>query len=222
LPEIKTIQPIDKTVPYYWQPIKDNMLLCHNCRISKHCHKDKERWTGWKISAKTIKAFNTTLNLTEGCNIARASLLKDVANAQRINKTPSVKLAQLPLFIEQLRVGSHREWVETSPKHGYHRIVEDYESVYHNCLASKEWLKEHEHFEYPEPTIEITINDKTLPVNGNYKKGLIAGFMENYTEKVKAGKKTLTVVKGGHVENRGGGCYVAINGELVNGEYKYF
>jgi len=206
LPEIK--KPDNKDTPYYWQPIKDNMILCTNCRMSKHCHKDKERWTGWNIPAKTIKAFDSILNLVEGCNIGRASLLKDVINAHKINKTPSVKLTQLPLFEykHNARIGSHAEWTrwnhETNEldivskyEKGYSkRVVEEFETVYNDCLVSKEWLKEHENFEYPEPTIEISINGKDLHVNGNYKKGLIGDFVSQYTTRVKAGKKTVTVV----------------------------
>ncbi len=59
--------------------------------------------------------------------------------------------------------------------------------------------------------IEISIDGKSLSVNGNYKKGVIQDFMSQYTEKVRAGKKTITIQKGGHVENCGGGVYIAVN-----------
>jgi hypothetical protein len=115
-------------------------------------------------------------------------------------------------FIKQVRLGSHQEWVSTDDKgHGYHKIVDEYTTHYNDCLPGKKWLEAHKHDEYPEPTIELSIDGKSLSVNGNYKKGVIAGFMADYTEKVRTGKKTLTIQKGGHVENCGGGVYIAVN-----------
>lgn len=182
----------EKTAPYFWRTDKTNMQICYHCPNGKSCGKNKDRWAGWNIPAKTIKAYGYTMNFETGCNVLRAKMLHDVVNAQRITKQ---RLMNVP------EISSH---------------------VFMQPLCGDKWLKEHEHFEIPEPTIEISIDGKTLPVNGNYKKGLIAGFMEQYTERVRAGKRTLTIVKGGHVENMGGGTYVAINGELVNGEYQYF
>lgn len=176
---------------------RDAYYKAHTCPICKNAGATVI------VETKTIVAGNSTCHVT-GCPDCIAKYTKDIENSQngKIRET-IFKPCQLPLdaFIKTIRVGSH----------GYHRTADDYETVYHDCLVSKEWLKEHEHFEMPEPTIEITINDKTLPVNGNYKKGLIAGFMENYTEKVRAGKKTMVILKGGHVENMGGSCYVSIN-----------
>lgn len=152
-------------------------------------------------------------------------IIAEVTKAQTEKpRKASVKAATFqPNLIEQVRVGSHHEYIkwnhetnesETSnkPKKGYsHRVENDYATVYHDCLVPKSWLKKHEHDEYPEPTIELSIDGKSLSVNGNYKKGLIAGFMSEYTQKVRSGKKTMTIQKGSHVENCGGGVFIAVN-----------
>lgn len=202
----------------------------HTCHI---CDKYLESIT---IETHEIKAGNSVCHV-RGCPDCLNKWQKEIERSQTEKiKQPVIKSNQLPLFEykHRQRTGSHVEYTrwnsETNElekldkyKKGYHRnVVEEYETVYHDCLVSKEWLKEHENFEYPEPTIDIQINDKSLHVNGNYKKGLIGDFLSVYTERVKAGKKTLTVVKGGHVVNMGGGAYVAVNGETKNGEYQYF
>ncbi len=202
----------------------------HECNI---CHKTFENAV---VETKTFTYGNSTCHV-KGCPDCVEKYRKDIEKSQTEKiRQPSVKNSQLPLFEykHNQRIGSHAEWtrwnhetqeLEYSDKYinGYSkRIVDEYETVYHNCLVSKEWLKAHENFEMPEPTIEITINDKTLPVNGNYRKGLIPGFMEQYTERVRAGKKTMTIVKGGYVQQIDKGLYVAVNGEIVNGEYRYF
>lgn len=208
--------PID--TPYYWMTPEQkewHIMLCHNCNLSSRlhswrtCHKDEERWTAWKLPAKTIQAFNSTLTLAEGCNIQRALLLKDIAREHK-RKATTFKPCQLPMdaFIKTVRIGSHREWVVTTPKHGFHRIVEEYTTHYNDCLPGKKWLKAHEHDNYPEPTIELSIDGKSLSVNGDYKKGTIQGFMFAYTHKVRAGKKVMIVSNGDRVVNCGGGVYV--------------
>jgi hypothetical protein len=169
-----------------------HVILCHNdwrCPYRKQCQK-VERWTGWKLPAKTIKAFNSTLNLAEGCNIQRALFLKSMARELK-RKTTTY---QPPLFnhefIYQVRVGSHHEYVRwnhetqeydyaSKPKAGYsHRVVEDYNTNYRDCLPGKVWLKTHANDVLPEPTIEITIDGKNLSVNGNYRKGMIRDFVK--------------------------------------------
>lgn len=130
----------------------------------------------------------------------------------------------MPELIERVRIGSHHEYVKwnhetnkydyaSKPKRGYvHQVVEDFQTVYHDCLVSGDWLKAHEHdLDDYEPTIEIAVNGKTLNVNGNYKQGMIKEFMSQHTERVRAGKRVVTVAKGGHVECCGGGVYVAVN-----------
>ncbi len=76
-----------------------------------------------------------------------------------------------------------QEFIATDDKgHGYHSIVTDYKTVYHDCLVSKDWLKAHEHdLDNYEPTIEITVDGQSpFSVNGNYKQGVIKDFMSEY------------------------------------------
>ena len=92
----------------------------------------------------------------------------------RLPKTP------IPSFIESVRIGSHKEWIPNpyNSKHGFHRIVAEYKTVYHDCLVPKSWLEQHakDHRDFI-PTIEIQANGKTLSVNGNYKAGVIKEFV---------------------------------------------
>lgn len=185
--------PVD--TPYYWQSPEakeQHIIICHNdwrCPYRKQCQK-VDRWTGWKLPARTIKAFDSTLNLAEGCNIKRALFLKSLAR-EITRKSPAY---QPPLFkhefIYQARVGSHHEYVRwdneaneldirTRPKKGYsHRVVEDYTTKYLDCLVPKTWLKAHADDRLPEPVIDISVDGKSISVNGNYKKGIIKEFMK--------------------------------------------
>ncbi len=151
----------------------------HECPI---CHKTFENPV---VETKTIVAGNSTCHVT-GCPDCLEKWRKDIDKSQTNTiRQPVIKTTQLPMFITQERTGSHRDWIETSPKHGYHKTVEEFTTYYHDCLCGKDWLKEHADFKCPEPTIEISINDKAISVNGNYKKGMIAGFMKNCTGRLK-------------------------------------
>lgn len=67
-------------------------------------------------------------------------------------------------------------------------------------LCGKEWLEAHANDVIPEPLIEIFIDGKSISVNGNYKQGMIEGFMGGFTHKERAGKKGLiTVMNGEHL-----------------------
>ncbi len=75
--------------PYWWQPIKDRencVILCqHGCDHWRTCKARKGgRWTAWKIPARTIKAYGSTMHFAEGCNILRVSILKDVAQSEPV------------------------------------------------------------------------------------------------------------------------------------------
>lgn len=198
--------PQDETAtPYYWKSPDDrqaNLMLCRNngrCPNTAKCKKT-ERWTYWKLPAKTIKAFGGTLNLNEGCNIQRALFLKSMA--REVNRKTAMKVQtakRQTCFIEDVRTGSHTEHVvaeyEVNGKHPeWTRIVEDYKTVYHDCLVSGEWLKAHEHdLDDYEPTIELSVEDKTLSIDGNYKKGMIGDFMSQYTTRARVGRKVVNL-----------------------------
>lgn len=110
-------------------------------------------------------------------------------------------------FIKQVRIGSHHEYVKWNPetkeydysmkpKKGYiHRVVDDYETVYRDCLSGKEWPKQHEHdLDGYEPSIEIIVDGgKSISLNGDYKQGMIKGFMADYITKARIGRKSVNL-----------------------------
>ncbi len=51
-------------------------------------------------------------------------------------------------------------------------------NAYKEPLCGKDWLEAHYKDVIPEPTIELSIDGKTLSVNGNYKKGLIKEWVK--------------------------------------------
>jgi hypothetical protein len=118
----------------------------------------------------TIKATSSKLydTIAEAVKIADSKPRKFTA-----------KTAPLPNFVEVHRVGSRKEFVETSPKHGYHKIVEEFNTYYKDCLCGKEWLEAHynDHKDF-EPTIELTVNEKSISFNGNYKTGCIKTWVK--------------------------------------------
>ena len=117
------------------------------------------------INATSSKLYDT---IAEAVKVADSKPRKFVA-----------KVAPLPGFVEVHRVGSHKEFVETSPKHGYHKIVEEFNTYYKDCLCGKEWLEAHynDHKDF-EPTIELTVNEKSISFNGNYKTGIIKQWIK--------------------------------------------
>lgn len=187
-------KPIDMTVPYWWMTGAEKetgLLVCQShwsCAYRDKCKKT-ERWTGWKLPARKFAAFGMTFDLASGCNIARAMLLSEVVKAQKSRKSSIVQYG-LPLhpIIEQVRVGSHTEFHATDDKgHGWHQTVCDYETVYRDSLVPRGWLMAHEHdLDNYEPTIEISVDGQPpFSVDGNYKKGIIQGFMADFVVKPK-------------------------------------
>jgi len=170
--------------PYSWkssQELHDHMMLCQDywhCPYSGKCKKT-ERWTGWKLPARTVKAFGSMLNFNSGCNIARALLLRDIASVHKHNK-PTATIKQLPLtFVETVRTGSHREQFGMRGNRKYYDAVNDYKTVFKDCLPGKAWLEAHYKDEIPEPTMELIINGKEFSINGNYKTGMIRDLVKS-------------------------------------------
>ncbi|HUC78799.1 MAG TPA: hypothetical protein VMQ58_01000 [Candidatus Saccharimonadales bacterium] len=91
------------------------------------------------------------------------------------------KSPPLPLFVETVSIGSHRE-LDDNPiyRHPINRIVNDYTTVFHDCLCGKEWLEAHynDHKDF-EPTIELTVNEKSISFNGDYKTGVIKQWIKD-------------------------------------------
>ena len=108
-----------------------------------------------------------------------------IANSK--DRKTTAKLAPLPAFVRTVRTGSHTEWIPNKTwnedgtvtedkKHGYHKIVEEHETMFDDCLCGKEWLKAHYQDVIPEPTIDLIVNGKETHFNGNFKTGCIKEF----------------------------------------------
>jgi hypothetical protein len=179
---------IDKLLPYYWMYDKSNLIVCrhqYHCPYQSKCHKTG-RQVSWQIPARTIKAFNSEIKFNSGCGLRRAFMLKEMANEFK-NKPRQIPLRfSDKIFVQTIRIGSHKETTirtggYNNRKHTQSQIVEDFKTVYHDSLVSKEWLEAHIQDEYPEPTIDITVDDgKEIHVNGNYKRGMIGEFIDQY------------------------------------------
>jgi hypothetical protein len=108
--------------------------------------------------------------------IAEAVKVADSKPRKFVAKSPP-----LPLFVETVSIGSHRE-LDNNPiyKHPINRIVSDYTTIFHDCLCGKEWLEAHynDHKDF-EPTIELTVNEKSISFNGDYKTGVIKQWIKD-------------------------------------------
>lgn len=170
--------------PYSWKTAeqKENcLMLCQNnwnCTYRNKCRK-VERWTGWKISARKLSVFGSTLNLNAQCNYARAFLLRDMAQAQKAK-------------IKHTIVAPYKENITLA---------------FGNGLFG-DWMKQHENDVLPEQSIDISVGEKSINVNGNYEPKMIEKFMSQFTYKARAGRKVITVSKGDVVVDCGGGVYV--------------
>ena len=152
--------------------------------VGKHWHEDYYRYRDSPVRNPSYQQV-----IIGGSKVSLCARHRDLyklwseiikaSNSKPRKTTPNT--APVRQFIETVRTGSHREWIPRSPddtKHGFHRIVEEFKTVYHDCLVPKSWLEQHaqDHRDYI-PTIEIQANSKSLSVNGNWKAGMIKNFM---------------------------------------------
>lgn len=56
-------------------------MLCRHSGCGKCSHKD--RWLSYRISAKTIHLYGSTLNFYEGCNWKRSQIIKAIHRLQK-------------------------------------------------------------------------------------------------------------------------------------------
>ena len=136
--------------------------------------------TGYKVAARTIHIEGQTLNLYEGCNKCRAGILKTIIWNLHRKVVAQLVYAPLPPFVEHVRIGSHLDFHETSPKHGYHTMVNDYSTVFHDCLPGKAWLRTHYQDKLPDQDITITVDGQPFNRNGDFKRGDIKEFMGSF------------------------------------------
>ena len=64
-------------------------IYCHTngCRL---CHQG-DRFFAWRIPARTVKVFGSTINFKSGCNLYRAKLLNDIVKAQKSKVLPTYR-----------------------------------------------------------------------------------------------------------------------------------
>jgi hypothetical protein len=133
-------------------------------------------------------------------------MIKEIQKVQTEKHKPKqirMNFPSIPL-VETHRVGSHKVTHEKPNGGHWTEIVEDYNTHFNDCLPGKEWLEAHYKDEYPEQTIEISVdNGKSFHMNGDYKKGAIQLFMGQYTEKVRAGKRSMVINKGDTIYHYG-------------------
>jgi hypothetical protein len=137
--------------------------------ISDYCH-GKDAYQSMTIGGHTVTVNSHSKKLYDVITEAQR-----IADAKQ-HLVTSHRSPQLPLLVMKVSTGSHREWVETTPKHGFHRIVTEYKEVFDDCLCGKKWLEKHYNDVIPEPTMELSVNGKELHLNGNYKPGMIKDF----------------------------------------------
>lgn len=123
-------------------------------------------------------------------------LIAEVTQAQfgKLRAAPCTA-AKLPLiFVEDVRIGSHREWQATDTKgHGYHHIVEDSVTRFKDCLPGVAWLEAHykDHADF-QPAMDISVDGETkfAMTESTYKATAVKDFMKQYKRRGKAPVET--------------------------------
>ena len=113
----------------------------------------------WKLPAKTIKAWGSTLHLKEGCNLCRSDLLREIHRAQTTNHL--IKGIKSPVALPSMK---------TNLLFCGTRIWGFWEMTKH---------KRPPKFNTPEPTMEILVDGQVkASINGNYKHGMIRDIIK--------------------------------------------
>jgi len=91
---------VNKQPKRQWQFLKygdDCIMMRERCYIwnCKLC-KQGDRFFAWRIPARTVNLFGSTINFKAGCNLYRAKLLKNIVKAQKSKAMPAYKKTLLP------------------------------------------------------------------------------------------------------------------------------
>jgi len=89
-------KPQDSKRPWQFLKYGDDCIImkrnsCYgiNCNL---CYKlGEDRFWGWRIPARTVTLYGSTINFKEGCNLYRAKLLRDIVKAQKSKAQPAYK-----------------------------------------------------------------------------------------------------------------------------------
>lgn len=136
-------------------------LNLHNCPVCK-------KYFDIYVKTRTFTIGNSTFTIT-GCPTCVEDYRSTIEKIQTTKHKPS-QLVKAPCNT-QITLANLDSWGKP---------IKDKDAQTYG-LVSKEWLEQHINDEYPEPLIEISVdNGQSLHVNGNYKKGLIGDFIDQY------------------------------------------
>jgi len=79
----------------------DALLLSDRCYVKncRMCKKDPDRLGAWRIPARTVKLYSSTINFKAGCNLYRAKLLKSIVKAQKSKVLPQYGKTLPPISV---------------------------------------------------------------------------------------------------------------------------
>lgn len=71
----------------------DDCIMMRDRCYAYHCNlcRQGDRFFAWRIPARTVKLYGSTINFKEGCNLYRAKLLKRIVAEQKRKALPSYK-----------------------------------------------------------------------------------------------------------------------------------
>ena len=70
---------------------------CYIDQVNNRCNLCRgDRFFAWRIPARTVKLYSSTINFKEGCNLYRAKLIKDIIKLQKSRASPSYKKVTPP------------------------------------------------------------------------------------------------------------------------------
>jgi len=91
---------VNKQPKRQWQFLKygdDCIMMRDRCYVS-NCHlcRQGDRFFSWRIPARIVKLYGSTINFKAGCNLYRANIIRKVVRAQKSTALPTYKKALLP------------------------------------------------------------------------------------------------------------------------------
>ena len=96
---------VNKQPKRQWQFLKygdDCIMMRDRCYVS-NCHlcRQGDRFFAWRIPARIVKLYGSTINFKAGCNLYRANIIRKVVRAQKSKAMPTYhangRVVSLPL-----------------------------------------------------------------------------------------------------------------------------
>lgn len=168
--------------------------LAQFCERTKHDNEFKNsrckpKYNHYRQSFQQMTIGNSTFRLNPTLSNLH-DFIKDVEKVQSEKHKPKQIAMGFPSmeFIKTIKTGSEKKQFGMRGGRKHYEYVDTTKLEFYDCLCGKEWLEAHYKDEYPEPIIELEVNDKTFCVNGNYKKRLITEYMMGKAKKSKQNK----------------------------------